>query len=178
MDHLVPRGIVRVCTVVFLLGMLPWAARAADDTGEPVPADQVREGWGPLNTVTAGIGRAHDILGDEKMSNVGFDYLRRFTRLWEWGIQLDLDWERDFTQFEGVSIAGIVAYSITAQWPLFGGVGVAGEEDHSIMFLRAGTEYTFYLDKNNRYFFAPGSFLDTNREGVTLSVMVVLGIFW
>lgn len=164
--------------IVLLLIVLPWVARAADDVGATVPADQVRKDWGPMNTVTVGIGRAHDITGDEKLSNVGFDYLRRFSPSWEWGIQLDLDWERDFIQFEGVSIAGIVAYSITAQWPVFGGVGIAGEEDHNIMFLRVGTEYTFYLDEKNRYFFAPGTFLDTESEGTTLSVMVVLGVFW
>ncbi len=171
-------GIVGVCTVVLLLIVLPCVVRAADDVGAKVPADQARNDWGPMNTFTVGIGRAHDITGDDKLSNLGFDYLRRFSPSWEWGIQLDLDWERDFIQFEGVSVAGIVAYSITAQWPVFGGVGVAGEEDHNIMFLRVGTEYTFYLDKKNRYFLAPGTFLDTDKEGTTLSVMVVLGIFW
>ena len=53
-----------------------------------------------------------------KLSNVGFDYFRRFHPKWEWGIQLDLDFESGFQDFEGVQLAGIVAYSISKKWPV------------------------------------------------------------
>ena len=43
--------------------------------------------------------------------------------------------------------AGIVAYNITSKWPVFGGLGVANEAEHTDAFIRVGTEYTFFLDK-------------------------------
>jgi len=132
----------------------------------------------PLNTFTAGIGRAHDITSEGQLSNIGFDYLRRFNPKWEWGVQLDLDWTKDFIKFEGVTFTGIVAYSITQAWPLFAGVGVANEEHHTFGFFRMGTEYTFFFDSRNRYFIAPGTFIDIYSGGETVSLMVVLGITW
>ena len=65
-------------------------------------------------------------------------------------MQLDLDWTKDFIKFEGVQVAGIIAYSITQAWPVFAGFGVADEEDHAHGFFRVGTEYTFFIDSRYR----------------------------
>ena len=46
--------------------------------------DKSEEFGMPLNTFTAGIGRAHDIGGEGDLSNIGFDYLRRINPDWEW----------------------------------------------------------------------------------------------
>ena len=132
----------------------------------------------PLNTFTAGIGRAHDIAGEGELSNIGFDYLRRINPYWEWGVQLDLDWTKNFIKFEGVQVAGIIAYSITQAWPVFAGFGVANEEDHAHGFFRIGTEYTFFIDSRNRFFLAPGTFVDFTKGGATFSIMIVLGVTW
>ena len=137
-----------------------------------------KKDMGLVNTVTVGVGRAHHITGSESFSNLGFDYLRRFNPKWEWGIQLDLDWEKNFVEFEGVQVAGIIAYSITQKWPVFGGLGIANEEEHTEGFIRVGTEYTFFLDKKKRLFIAPGTFLDTNKDGVTPSLLLALGWMW
>jgi len=75
-------------------------------------------------------------------------------------------------------VAGIVAYSITAKWPVFGGLGIVNEADHMDGFIRVGTEYTFFLGKRERLFIAPGTFADTNLDGVTVSAMIVLGWTW
>ena len=171
-------AIAFVCMVALPLAWFSGVARATGDTEATEPGTQIRDDLGPLNTFTAGIGRAHDIAGDGNFSNVGFDYLRRVSRVWEWGVQLDLDWEKDFIRFEGVQVAGIIAYSITSAWPFFAGVGIAGEEHGNSAFFRVGTEYAFYFEEKNRYFFAPGTFLDVDGEDVTFSIMVVLGVAW
>ena len=67
----------------------------------------------PVNTITVGLGRAYDIFSGDPFSNIGFDYLRRFHEKWEVGLQLDIDWKKNFTHFEGVQVAAIAAYSIT-----------------------------------------------------------------
>ena len=71
-----------------------------------------------------------------------------------------------------------MAYSITQAWPVFAGFAVANEEDHVFGFFRTGTEYTFYIDSRNRYFLAPGTFVDFAKEGETISIMIVLGVNW
>jgi len=131
-----------------------------------------------VNTITVGIGRAYDILSGESMTNIGFDYLRRIKRKWELGLQLDIDWQKNFTHFEGIQIAAIVVYSITDKWPVFGGFGIEGHEGHSNGFIRIGTEYTFFLDKRQMFFIAPGVFIDMNIESVTPSIMIAFGINW
>jgi len=131
-----------------------------------------------VNTITVGIGRAYDVINEESSSNIGFDYLRRIKRKWELGLQLDIDWQKNFTHFEGVQIAAIVVYSITGKWPVFGGFGIEGHEGHTKGFVRMGTEYTFFLDKREMFFIAPGVFIDMNSESVTPSFMIALGINW
>ena len=76
----------------------------------------------PLNTFTVGLGRASELRSGASFSNIGFDYLRRLNPKWELGVQLDIDWEKDFVQFEGVQVAGIVAFSVTQKWPVFAGL--------------------------------------------------------
>ena len=62
--------------------------------------------------VTAGICKANDITG-VSFSNIGFDYLRRIGPKWELGLQLDLEWTKNFVEFETAQVAAIMAYSIT-----------------------------------------------------------------
>ena len=134
---------------------------------------------GPLNTFTVGIGRASEIKSGATFSNIGFDYLRRIYPKWELGIQLDIDWQKDFVDFEGVQLALIAAFSITQKWPVFAGFGIAGEEDnHREGFFRVGTEYTFFIGKKKMFFIAPGAFMDTTVNDVTPSVMIALGVNW
>lgn len=130
----------------------------------------------PLNTITVGIGRANNITEGVKFSNLGFDYLRRFHPSWEYGIQLDLEWEKGFTSYEGTQAAAIIVYSINPKWPVFGGLGVAVEEHHTDGFLRFGTEYTFFF--NDLWFIAPGTFIDISTEDVSPSIMLAVGINW
>ena len=132
----------------------------------------------PLNTLTGGIGGARDVTNSVSFSNLGFDYLRRFDPIWEWGIQLDLDWEEGFTKFDGIALAGIVAYSISNPWPVFAGLGIAFEKDHKDVFVRAGTEYTFFLNSTQSVFIAPGTFVDFSPNGITISAMIVVGLMW
>ena len=132
----------------------------------------------PLNTITIGIGRANDKTTGIKFSNLGFDYLRRFHPKWECGIQLDLEWEKGFTSFEGTQMAAIIAYSINQKWPVFGGLGVAFEEEHTSGFIRLGTEYTFFIGAKQMFFIAPGTFEDISTDGVTPSLMLALGVNW
>ena len=73
------------------------------------------------------------------------------------GIQLDFDWGKNFIEFEGVQVAGIVAYNITSKWPLFGCLSIANEAEHTDAFVRVGTEYTFFLEKSKRLLLAPGT---------------------
>ena len=49
---------------------------------------------------------------------------------------------------------------------------------HTFGFFRTGTEYTFFIDKGNRFFFAPGTFVDFTSEGQIVSLMIVLGVTW
>ena len=132
----------------------------------------------PMNTFTVGIGRASELRSGASFSNMGFDYLRRLNPKWELGLQLDIDWEKNFVQFEGVQLAAIVAFSITGKWPVFTGFGIAGEEDHKEGFFRVGTEYTFFIGKKQMFFIAPGTFLDITVNDATPSVMIALGINW
>lgn len=132
----------------------------------------------PVNTITVGLGRAYDIFSGDPFSNIGFDYLRRFHEKWEVGLQLDIDWKKNFTHFEGVQVAAIAVYSITNKWPVFAGFGIEGTEEHRIGFLRVGTEYTFFVGKKGMFFLAPGSFIDMNTESVTPSVMFAVGVNW
>ena len=111
-------------------------------------------------------------------SNIGFDYLRRLDPKWELGLQLDIDWENNFVQFEGVQLAAIVAFSITNKWPVFSGFGIAGEENHTEGFFRIGTEYTFFIGKKQMFFIAPGTFVDITLNDVTTSAMMAVGINW
>lgn len=134
-----------------------------------------KDDLGPLNTVTIGAGRSYDINQSSSHSNVGFDYLRRFHRKWEAGIQLDFDWEKKFIEFEGVQVAGIVVYNITSKWPVFGGLGVANEANHTDAFVRFGTEYTFFFGKSKRFFIAPGTFTDIYLDEVAVSAIIALG---
>lgn len=131
-----------------------------------------------VNTFTAGIGGARDVTNSVSFSNFGFDYLIRFDPRWEWGIQLDLDWEKNFSKFDGIALAGIVAYSITNEWPVFGGLGIAFEKEHKDIFIRVGTEYTFFLNTAQSVFLAPGTFVDLSPNGVTVSAMIVIGWMW
>ena len=132
----------------------------------------------PLNTFTIGIGRASEVFNGGSFSNIGFDYLRRLNPKWELGLQLDIDWEKNFVQFEGVQLAAIVAFSITNKWPVFSGFGIAGEENHSEGFFRMGTEYTFFIGKKQMFFIAPGTFVDITLNDVAISAMVALGVNW
>lgn len=99
-------------------------------------------------------------------SNIGFDYLRRLDPKWELGLQLDIDWENNFVQFEGVQLAAIVAFSITNKWWVFAGFGSAGEEAHSEGFFRIGTKYTFFIGKKQMFFIALGSSVDITLNDV------------
>jgi len=137
-----------------------------------------KKDMGPLNTVTVSVGRASDISKGFKVSSVGSDYLRRFHPKWEWGIQLDLDFETGFVDFEGIQLAGIMAYSITKKWPVFGGVAIAKEQDELIASLRLGTEYAIYLDKAQKFFISPGTFLDINADNSTFSAVFAVGMVW
>ena len=132
----------------------------------------------PLNTFTVGIGRASEIKSGASFSNIGFDYLRRIHPKWELGLQLDIDCEKNFVQFEGVQLAGIAVFSITQKWPVFAGFGIAGEEDHNEGFFRVGTEYTFFMGKKQMFFIAPGALMDTTGNDVTPSIMIALGVNW
>ena len=165
---------IRSIKCIALLTLITGICNAQDNKQE----DAEKNNKDRLNTVTIGIGRAHDISSDADISNMGFDYIHRFHHKWEWGIQLDLDWEKNFVEFEGVQLAGIIVYSITQKWPVFGGLGIAEEEGHTKGFLRIGTEYTFFLDREKRLFIAPGTFLDTTTEGVTPSVLLAIGWMW
>ena len=116
----------------------------------------------PLNTFTIGIGRASEFRSGASFSNIGFDYLRRIYPKWELGLQL----------------ARIAAFSVTQKWPVFAGFGIAGEEDHTEGFFRVGSEYTFFIDKKQMFFIAPGTFLDITVNDAAFSVMIALGINW
>ncbi len=159
---------------ILLLMMTTWITHAQDNNIEKFDNKEQL----PLNTITAGIGGARDVTNLVSFSNLGFDYLRRINPRWEWGIQLDLDWEKNFTKFDGIALAGIVAYSITNEWPVFGGLGIALEKEHKDVFIRVGTEYTFFLNAAQSVFLAPGTFVDLSPNAVTVSAMIVIGWMW
>ena len=166
---------VKILLIVFISGISSLCAQdVPDDNGSVADQDKM-----PLNTFTVGIGRASELLSGGSFSNIGFDYLRRIHPKWELGVQLDIDWQRDFVEFEGVQVALIAAYSVTQKWPVFAGFGIAGEEDgHKEGFFRVGTEYTFFMGKKEMFFIAPGAFMDVTTSDVTPSVMLALGINW
>ena len=136
---------------------------------------QAQEEKAPLNTVTVSMGRSRSVEdGVEDITQaVGGDYLRKIAERWEVGVQFDVDFDRG-DGAEALLVTPVVAYSITERWPVFAGVGVAFEHDHTLAFARVGTEYVFPLGKS-RWFLAPGAFLDMGDE-VAPSVMVALGV--
>jgi hypothetical protein len=171
-----PLSIVRSTSIIIFL-LFATVAFSQEDSSADSDTLKLKDIM-PVNTITVGLGRAYDIFSGDPFSNIGFDYLRRFHEKWEVGLQLDIDWKKNFTHFEGIQIAAIAAYSITNKWPVFAGFGIEGTEEHSIGFLRVGTEYTFFIDKKEMFFIAPGSFIDMNTESVTPSLMIAVGINW
>jgi len=85
---------------------------------------------------------------------------------------------KNFVKFEAVQVAAIVAFSVTQKWPVFASFGIASEEGHKEGFFRVGAQYTFFFGEKQMFFIAPGTFIDTNANGVTPSVMIALGINW
>jgi len=167
---------IKITLIVFISAISSslWAQENQAESVTVLEQDKM-----PLNTFTVGIGRASELRSGATFSNIGFDYLRRIHRKWELGLQLDIDWQKDFVDFEGVQLALIAAYSITQKWPVFAGFGVAGEEDnHKEGFFRVGTEYTFFIGKKEMFFIAPGAFMDVTTNDVTPSVMIALGVNW
>jgi len=166
---------VRTMVIIFLSVITSVAMAQENQAGSETIHEQEKN---PLNTVTLGIGRANNITEGVKFSNIGFDYLRRINPKWELGLQLDLEWEKNYVNFVGVATAAIVAYSVTQKWPVFAGFGMAFEEEHNQGFFRVGTEYTFFIGEKEMFFIAPGTFIDINADEVTPSVMMALGINW
>ena len=129
------------------------------------------------NTLTIGTGRTRNFLEETGIRAFGGDYLRQIgNSKWEWGIQLDFDFEKDLSQLEGISTAAIAAYSITPYWPFFAGGGIKTEVHGAAPFLRLGTEYAFFFTPTSPWFFSPGIFCDFAEDGFTPSMMWVVGV--
>lgn len=155
-----------VCFVVLATVVAATATLAAQETEAE-----------PRNTATVSMGRSRGEIEhgvEEVTSAIGADYMRRVKGRWELGVQVDVDFDRNGSGAEAFLVTPVVSYAITERWPVFLGAGVAFEEDHTLGFLRAGTEFAFPLDKKRRWFIAPGVFLDVGSE-VTPSVMIALG---
>jgi len=130
------------------------------------------------NTVTAGLAISKTFAGDDpRTSEVGFDYLYRFKPRWEVGVQVDFVFEKSFGEREARIIVPIAAYSITDRIPLFFGVGVehrrATDENEPVV--RLGSEYTIFLDKQERLLLLPGGFLDWVDGNLSFSAVLALG---
>ena len=129
------------------------------------------------NTLTIGTGRTRNFLEESAVRAWGADYLRVIGESkWEWGIQLDLDFEKNLSEFEGFSTAAIAAYSITPNWPFFAGGGMRFEGHENEAFARIGTEYAFFFSQTSPWFFSPGIFCDYGSDGFTPSLMWVIGV--
>jgi hypothetical protein len=130
------------------------------------------------NTVTAGLAASGSVSGDAPgTSEIGFDYLYRVNPKWEFGVQLDLAYEKGFGEPEAYIIVPIAAYSITNRVPLFFGVGVehrkATDENEAVV--RVGSEYAIFLNKDERLMLLPGGFLDWVDGELNISVVLALG---
>lgn len=162
------REVRPVCFVVLAAFVATTATLAAQETETEAE---------PRNTATVSMGRSRGEIEhgvEEVTSAIGADYMRRVKGRWELGVQVDVDFDRNGSGAEAFLVTPVVSYAITERWPVFLGAGVAFEEDHTLGFLRAGTEFAFPLDKKRRWFIAPGVFLDVGSE-VTPSVMIALG---
>lgn len=130
------------------------------------------------HTVTGGLSVGKLVGGDSPAtSQMGFDYLYRLNPTWEFGIQLDLVYERGFGEFEAYAVVPIVAYSVTDRFPLFFGVGFehGKSTNHNEPLVRLGGEYTIYLSKNKQFMLLPGGFLDWIDGEINASLVVALG---
>jgi hypothetical protein len=104
---------------------------------------------------------------------IGTDYMRRVSGPWEAGVQLDLDFDRNGGDVKAFLVTPVLAYAITPRWPVFVGVGVAFEPDHTLVFARVGTEIMFPIGGKG-FFVGLGTFLDVSETTIP-SLMLALG---
>jgi hypothetical protein len=165
---------IRWTTVHLLCGVFAFLSTRSDLRAQETAAETEHK---PQNTVTISIGRSRGEIEnsvEEIIRAIGSDYMRQIGGKWEAGVQVDVDLDRDGSGAEAFLVTPVVAYNITERWPVFVGVGVAFEKEHTIGFARLGSEFMFPLDRESRWFVAPGVFLDIAGEA-TPSVMLALG---
>jgi hypothetical protein len=164
---------IRWTTLHALCALLALLASRGDLRAQEPGAETEHE---PRNTMTMSIGRSREVEHgvEEIIRAIGSDYMRQIGGKWEAGVQVDFDLDRDGSGAEAFLVTPVVAYNITERWPVFVGIGVAFEKEHTKGFARLGSEFMFPLDRKSRWFVAPGVFLDIASEA-TPSVMLALG---
>ncbi|KXX68627.1 transporter [Flammeovirga sp. SJP92] len=111
---------------------------------------------------------------------IGFDYLYRVKPKLEVGVMLDFELGRyiiphkdDLVRDHAFVVAGVLAYSITPHWNVFGGGGIELEKHHNLGVFRLGTEYNFEIGKH--WSIPVGLFYDIKEGYDTFSLSVGIG---
>jgi hypothetical protein len=151
------------------LGLLAIPAFAQDNNGS---ASFKR------HTLTLGAAAARAVTGEsESKQEIGSDYLYRFNPRWELGVQAGVIFTDGFEAVDGFTLVSVVSYSVTSEFPLFGGVGLDYQKwsDDYDLLLRAGCEYTFYFDQSQLWTFLPGGFVDLVGGHFAVSAVLAFG---
>lgn len=114
---------------------------------------------------------------DESTSALGIDYMYRLNPEWEVGIQFDFIYGEGFNEFEAFAVVPVAAYSVTNRFNAFVGAGIEHDKssDENEFLARLGGEYSIYIDKEQRFVFLPGGFIDFVGGETVVSLLFALG---